>query len=558
MASNNIQINIGSSFNGTGMEKAMGTVKNFSNSAKGAASAVGHLSQTLGGMGGPVSKLIGDLTGLTSALAMGGTVGIAIAGVTSLISLFKFFSEEADKAKKAQEKLFTDNLNKGINEYGKNLDTVSNKLKNVQTQQEKVLKSTTDLNTALTDKNVAQAQLNAINASAGASTGERGVIQAKANIDIARMKGQNSISTADANVQTSRNRLNNTNTTLGLLGDEIRALTGRIGVLKGLNEAYHKSAANTGFQDDALNSKAHSTQLAYNKATKKLAELQEKQAELLQQQTAQRNELKTAEEKAATARINADAANAKAQMELKDAEDKQWEEDEKAREESIKETWAEVTVRAERAAKMKEEERAEKKLRDTITQHEKDEKALDIATKELEDAQKDYATKLKNASIAQNILDGTSNGGIWNPNGVTPGGRFGPRDGASANNNDNAGFTDFAKPKGWDARWAQTHPDQAAAQGIVPPLSDKDQATKNRLVNKMANGGYENLSDSEKKEWDRIKGIDPEEKAREAEKKAEEARKRAEEAQKEKEAVEQKLRDDVSEILSLLQKLGLK
>lgn len=556
MASNNIQINIGSSFNGTGMEKAMGTVKNFSNSAKGAASAVGHLSQTLGGMGGPVSKLIGDLTGLTSALAMGGTVGIAIAGVTSLISLFKFFSEEADKAKKAQEKLFTDNLNKGINEYGKNLDTVANKLKNVQTQKERVLKSTTDLNTALTDKNVAQAQLNAINASAGASTGERGVIQAKANIDIVRMKGQNSISTADANVQTSRNRLNNTNTTLGLLGDEIRALTGRIGVLKGLNEAYHNSAAKTGFQDDALNSKAHSTQLAYNKATKKLAELQEKQAELLQQQTAQRNELKTAEEKAATARINANAANAKAQMELKDAEDKQWEEDEKAREESIKETWAEVTVRVERAAKMKEEERAEKKLRDTITQHEKDEKALDIATKELEDAQKDYATKLRNAQIANLNADWRTasswNGGTALPqnqitgNGFNGQNRYGQRNNASIHDT------------GYNQRVQEGYDRNAQSQGFGLSARDKARQRELEKAYDRALDRGEKLDANKQAELDELDARDPAKQKAKAAKEAEEAKKRAEEAQKEKDAADKKLKDDVSKIVSLLQKLGLK
>ncbi len=45
-------------------------------------------------------------------------------------------------------------------------------------------------------------------------------------------------------------------------------------------------------------------------------------------------------------------------------------------------------------------------------------------------------------------LANVNNGGLWNPNGATPGRR---RSGASANNVDNEGnWSTFAKPEGWE------------------------------------------------------------------------------------------------------------
>ena len=211
----------------------------------------------------------------------------------------------------------------------------------------------------MTDKNVAQRQLDAINEAEGATAGERGVIQARANVDIAKMKGEGSIKSADSEVKLADERLGNTKKALGQVGDEIRSLSLRLETLNGLNRAYHNTAHREGYQNQTTIAKSHQTQLAVNKAEKKLAELRERQATLLKQQETQDNELKAAQEKAATARINAEAENARASQALKDAEDKEFDEREKAREESVKATWEEVAVRVERNAKMKEEARAE-------------------------------------------------------------------------------------------------------------------------------------------------------------------------------------------------------
>lgn len=386
MADQSIKINIGTSYNNQGMAKAMSATDKLSKVAQKTGGAIGQLGQAFGGIDGQVGKAVGSIANFAGALAMGGPVGLAIAGITSLISTFKQMSDDAEKAKKAQMQMFSDNLMKGIDSYGKNLDKVIEKLGKLQTQQEKVAKSTVDLSNAMTDKSVAQRQLEAINEAEGATAGERGVIQARANIDIAKMKGESSISTADANVTQAQSRLNNTTTALGQVGDEIRSLSMRLETLNGLNRAYHESAQKSGYQDIAVVDKGHRTQLAVNAAEKKLAELRERQATLIKQQTAQDNELKMAQEKAATARINADLENAKAKTALKDAEEKEWEADEKARQQSVKETMDAAAVEAQREIEAKKEAEAEKKLREAIDEDTVAREDLRLATKDLEDA----------------------------------------------------------------------------------------------------------------------------------------------------------------------------
>ena len=159
-------------------------------------------------------------------------------------------------------------------------------------------------------------------------------------------------------------------------------------------------------------------------------------------------------------------------------------------------------------------------------------KELDNATEELITAQMDYANKLRNANVASAAYNDMMNGnggrwgnggnGVINPNGARPGRT---RRGAAANNTDNTGnWNVFAEPEGREQRYWQTHQDEAIAKGVVPGLTAEQEKDKAKLIDKMAEGGYENLSDKDKAEWDRIKALDPELQAEEAEKRANEAK----------------------------------
>ena len=128
------------------------------------------------------------------------------------------------------------------------------------------------------------------------------------------------------------------------------------------------------------------------------------------------------------------------------------------------------------------------------------------------------------------------------------------RQGASANNTDNAGFSDFAKPKGWEERWAQSHADYAAANGIVTGMSKKDQREYNNLANKMVEGGRNALSKSEQKRWDELRKKDPEYQAELAEKNAEKAKGNRDDLK----TKVSELKTSVDAIKTYLENLGLK
>lgn len=134
MADQSIRINIGTSYDGTGLGKAMGAVDKLSKAAGKGAHAIGQIGGAFDSLGGQASKAIGSVTSALGAIASGGLVGGAVAAVGSLVQMFMDMSKEAENAKKAQEKAFADNLNRQIEKYGKNLDTIISKLEKLQAQ----------------------------------------------------------------------------------------------------------------------------------------------------------------------------------------------------------------------------------------------------------------------------------------------------------------------------------------------------------------------------------------------------------------------------------------
>ena len=88
MADQRVNINIGSSYNGSGMTRALGAVNNLSHTAGKAAGAVGRLAGAFDGLGGTASKSINAVASGLGAIATGGIFGAIIFGVTTVISLF--------------------------------------------------------------------------------------------------------------------------------------------------------------------------------------------------------------------------------------------------------------------------------------------------------------------------------------------------------------------------------------------------------------------------------------------------------------------------------------
>jgi len=557
MASQNIRINIGSSYNGSGMKQAMGAVDNLSKTAGKTSGAIGRIAGAFDGLGGTVSKSVGAISGLFGAIATGGAFGAAIAGITSLVQMFKDLSDEAEKTRKVQLKAFSENMNKDIEKYGNNLEKLAASLNKVYKAQHDVAQSTINLNNALTSKDVAQAQLDAFGRMQNVKESERGVVQAQANIDIAKTRGETSIRNADIQVSDAKANLETTQKAIGATSDELRRLQIHISTLKGLSDAYHESSRKKNYKDDTLNDKAHTTYMALIKANKKEAELTERLTSLQQQAQTQSNALSSAEANAKTARINADLENAKATAALKDAEKKQWEEEDKAHDAEMKEVWEGINAQIERDNKLREEERLEQKLRDAIAKEPVLRDELDKATEELKNAEKDLANKLRNSQVwdkgwhGGNGWQGSPNNGTTEApisqgqiigNGINGSNRYGARNNQSV------------RDAAYNARVQAGYERNARSQGYG--LSSSQRREYNDLQGKLERNGF--LSDRDMKRWKELRDNDPQVQREKAKREAEKAAAEREAKAKAKETAEKKLQTNVSEIVSLMKQLGLK
>ena len=142
------------------------------------------------------------------------------------------------------------------------------------------------------------------------------------------------------------------------------------------------------------------------------------------------------------------------------------------------------------------------------------------ATQELKDAQLDYAAACRRAKNAADAAATIADGGVWNPNGATPGrdrGSVGP-----ASNNEDWNGSAFAKSRSQEANYWTSHPDEAKAKGVNAGLSKKEQREYNDLASKWAGG--QDLSPSQRKRLHELAEKDPEQQKLKAEKDAEKAK----------------------------------
>lgn len=103
MANQKININIGSSYNGEGMNKALGSIDKLSKTTGKVTGAIGRLGGSFEALGGSVGKAIGNVSNLMGALATGGLWGGIVAGLTTSIALFQDAMAMMDEMKKKAE-----------------------------------------------------------------------------------------------------------------------------------------------------------------------------------------------------------------------------------------------------------------------------------------------------------------------------------------------------------------------------------------------------------------------------------------------------------------------
>lgn len=542
MASQKIQIDIGSSFNGAGMNKALGSVNTLANTAKKTAGAVGQLAGAFDGLGGTASKAVNAVAGGLGAIATGGVFGAIIFAVTTIVGLFQKMGED-----------------NGMEKLKKNIDGIKESTEKVSSSTNTAI-GKIDKYTAAIDKLTA-AQLRLANAEAKAKKNaldesveampdgtdeeqaakiirQAAVDKTKVQIDADSAKGA-----ADAKVQGADNKLKALGDKLKLLDDSLAKLGENLTsydheIAKAQQKLYARQERKAGKDEiDAAKEELKAAVKARNEFVAKTYN------PAVQAKNDVQNEIKTAtveRQAAEQERANVIADNTK---KLKVAEA------------AYRGSLVQAANVRERETIEAEQLMAEQEARAASIQAlDEREQELEAATKELADAEQLYAWKLKDARNALKAFETIQAGGVWNPNGAQIGGRINGRQGASANNTDNAGFGDFAKPKGWEERWAQSHADYAAANGIVTGMSKKDQREYNNLANKMVEGGRGALSKSEQKRWDELRKKDPEYQAQLAERNAEKAKGKRDDLK----TKVSELKTSVDAIKTYLENLGLK
>lgn len=100
MAKSDIQLNIGSRFNGEGFKKLNQSVKGAAAQTRNATKNINGVVQALGGVEGQVGKIFNNIGGLMGAFAQGGIFGLAVAGIGTA---FKFVMDKIEEAKKKAE-----------------------------------------------------------------------------------------------------------------------------------------------------------------------------------------------------------------------------------------------------------------------------------------------------------------------------------------------------------------------------------------------------------------------------------------------------------------------
>jgi len=98
MVKNNIELNIGSKFDGEGFQKLNAALKKSSGNVRQVGGAVGNMLSSMDGLDGSAGKLVRTASGLISGFLSMGVWGVAIAGVTKLIGLLSELNQQTKDA----------------------------------------------------------------------------------------------------------------------------------------------------------------------------------------------------------------------------------------------------------------------------------------------------------------------------------------------------------------------------------------------------------------------------------------------------------------------------
>lgn len=322
------------------------------------------------------------------------------------MTIFKSLKGETRKAKDESE-----SLKSSIDALAKSYNIVKDNATQAITANNQLAASIANVATALSNLKSAQGSaatiaLSAKNARdvANAPDDEKGIVAAQGAVDIARQKGQQGIEKAGIALQAASEKVDIYKKNLDEANRQLNQFTDTELQLKSTlsdAEEQFKEAMDSGVKGKELNKyssaiiNAQDALDEFMESTKGGEEARKAVRDADQELLKATLELRTAEQNEANAKAQA-AADVEA------AEQKLYDEEEKARAEGVKATLAAVAVEKERNDKMRDEAQAEKNLKEAIENDKTLQEELNAATENLTNAQYEYAAACRNAAAAAN------------------------------------------------------------------------------------------------------------------------------------------------------------
>ena len=237
MAANHINISIGSSFNAEGFNKLSQAASDATKTAGKIANSVGQIGGAIGGLDGTVGKVTGAVSNLFQSFAIGGPIGVAIAGVTALVGWMGKIKKEAEESKakleqmaqaaeKARlEKAFRD-AQESVSKANTALDEHLKKLKEAEAAAERLSKAEKAVSDANERLGKSQGNLELANlqseiqqrvAANGWSPSQKQIEQAKGNVELQQLQNAQALEAARKEVEKAKEQLQDATRSLNAL-----------------------------------------------------------------------------------------------------------------------------------------------------------------------------------------------------------------------------------------------------------------------------------------------------------------------------------------------------
>jgi len=124
MAKGNIELEIGTKYDGDGFNKLNNALKHSGGQVKKASGAVNQLANAMSDMGGKAGKAVGIIGGLAGSFAQMGVAGLVLGGIQLAVQGIVAWFERGKKKAEEFAKTIVEKLKAAFDDFGKQAESV--------------------------------------------------------------------------------------------------------------------------------------------------------------------------------------------------------------------------------------------------------------------------------------------------------------------------------------------------------------------------------------------------------------------------------------------------